>query len=333
MMITGYKLMSKQRQLFHFGETNLDTTSYVLASDSLFSALVFSYLHHESEFQKRNELFEELKNSIFSLSSLYFGIKHNEYETYFISMPKNFKISKQLFEEDSKFLKKCEFISLRVLELWNKEGSEGITSSNVVKIQNSMCLVTRNEFNELNLEENQELFYEMNESKVQLVKDADNELFKIESFMFNPKLNMFFYFLIDSNSKDIIEKSLSQLCISYGLGGDISVGKGSIESFGEFSLNVSESGNFKLSLGKYVPEQEDLSFLDESYYSISSRKGYVFANSHKRKDCFCFDEGSVFDNISDKGSILDVTPENFNAHRVFKFFKPIMIPIEGGDKK
>lgn len=336
MLQKGFKLYSRKRQLFHFGDTNLDDTIYTFSSDSLYSALVFSYLHKEHDLDKKNKLYQEFENNLRALSSLYFGIKHDDFETFFLPMPKNFMISQTLFEEDSKFLKKCFFISKGVMDLWNNWGSDAISKKNIKKIQNGLCVVTQNEFEKLNLRLDDKLFFNVVEDKVQLVDEEDNELYKVESFMLNPYLNMFFYFLIDASSYEIIKQSLSQLCISYGLGGDISVGKGSIESFEEFEVEFNENDNsFEnvLCLGKYVPEVEDLSFLDNSDYSLSSRKGYVFANSHKRRDCFCFDEGSVFPKIIDEGTILDVTPESYNKHRVFKFFKPIKLEINTEDEK
>ncbi len=322
-----YKLKFKKGTFFHFGENFMSRTKYFFPSDSFVSALINNYVNYLGDKQ------EKLIDSINSISSVFFGIDLGEESIYFLPSSKIIKYNDDIVEENRKIPKKIKFISKGVLELWNKEGKEGMNKVNLDFIDNYKFLILKEEMSLLknkvrNFDD--KIISDVLEQKVKLNYDEDNDLFSIKSFSFNTKLDVFFYFLVDLEDVNTFEKSLEILIYAGGLGGRISSGKGLLDSYESFKLDFENEGDYYFLLGSYVPNDEEIkkNVFENSKYNLSSRKGFVYGFDVKRKDCFVVEEGSVFNNEV-KGDVVDLTPEGFGNFEIKRFCKPFFIKIRG----
>lgn len=136
---------------------------------------------------------------------------------------------------------------------------------------------------------------------------------------------LFFLFQIN----DILEakrfEASIRLLTENGIGGDRSVGYGLMEfhQFESINISVPEDADAETSLSLYYPAPKETGNMDEAYYELIERKGYIYSQSNltlRRKTVRMFLEGSVFPKIPDRrGQFKDVKPDIFEAHAVIRF--------------
>ncbi|GAX62161.1 CRISPR-associated RAMP protein [Candidatus Scalindua japonica] len=75
---------------------------------------------------------------------------------------------------------------------------------------------------------------------------------------------------------------------------------------------------------------DDVRKLKSIAYDLTQRKGWSFSSSSyeqlKRKTCYMFSEGSIFASEL-RGNLVNVTPQEFNKHRIFRNGLPFAIPF------
>lgn len=121
-------------------------------------------------------------------------------------------------------------------------------------------------------------------------------------------------------------KSLFRLLADEGVGGDRTCGKGLFHQpeFLDFDLPEIPGPKALYAISVYIPKPEELSGLEESFYELEERKGYVFSplnRSLRRRSVRAIVEGSVLlNNIKRTGTMADVTPQtNYLSHRVYRY--------------
>jgi len=142
------------------------------------------------------------------------------------------------------------------------------------------------------------------------------------------------YFLVDGLSNTDLQSVLDIASIN-GLGGRRSAGCGSftyeIDDTTEMWNKIfkNENCNSFLCISLYYPLEEEKEHIKPLSYSIIRRKGWTFSSAvigqFKRKTCIMFGEGSVFQN-KPQGYLVDVSPEIFSEHPIFRFGKTLSVP-------
>ncbi len=145
------------------------------------------------------------------------------------------------------------------------------------------------------------------------------------------------YFLVDSKDLEILDKVLHHASIN-GIGGRRC-------SLGSFEYKIDEldniwknifaiNGNGFIIISLFYPhenERDDFTIKKDNIfaYELIPRKGWIFSSvvpyQFKRKSCWMFSEGSVFGK-KPNGSIVDVTPNAFSAHKIYRFGRCISLP-------
>jgi len=129
-------------------------------------------------------------------------------------------------------------------------------------------------------------------------------------------------------------KAMFYLLSHEGLGGDRTCGKGILQKpeFTEIDLPDIEYGNGIYCLSPYYPADNEREGLAEGYYELEERKGYIFSpwgRSLRRRSIRLFAEGSVFPrNKERRGALVDVTPEAFKAHPVYRYGLLFSLPCQ-----
>jgi CRISPR-associated protein Csm4 len=150
------------------------------------------------------------------------------------------------------------------------------------------------------------------------------------------------YFLIELNDPNIFDwdafKSVLKLAGQNGLGGRRSLGNGIfkvdedtiVDLDGDWQdlFNLPQQDGF-INLSLYFPRKLD--DLAPVAYQLVPRRGWCFSTIStkqlKRKTCSMFTEGSVFRNPI-KGTMANVTPDEFSAHQIYRYGIPISLPIQ-----
>jgi CRISPR-associated protein Csm4 len=134
-------------------------------------------------------------------------------------------------------------------------------------------------------------------------------------------------------SRRKVEAAMRLMC-DEGIGGYRTVGKGQFEQ-PDFSQKVSmdepESPNAGLMLSLYYPNETESQGLPDGFYDLVPRRGYVFSpttRSLRRKEVSMFSEGAVFPGSGRTGKLVDVTPDGFNDHLVYRCGLAFTIPCK-----
>jgi len=118
--------------------------------------------------------------------------------------------------------------------------------------------------------------------------------------------------------------ALFMLMSQEGLGGDRSVGRGHFYTpeVKELDIAVPADSDACYTLSPYYPDGAETAILRDSYYELEERRGYIFSpdgRSLRRCSVRMLAEGSVLNGAQHpKGKLVDVTPEMFTAHRVYR---------------
>lgn len=306
------KLFPKKNSFFHFGSNSIENSSLVFYSDSLASTLACNY--YELTNGDVKNFLEELP----SISSVFLGLKIDNKSIYFIPKPFNFRFLEKDLENNRKLPKKIKYISLDIYNKYLKNE----------KIDLSKCSV----INEFLFSNNKDIklnnFYssivnERNSVSREFNTKTEDSLYSIDAIKLNydKNLKVFFYFFIDGLISEDLKSSIDLIKIN-GIGGDRSVGYGSIESinYEETNLiNKIENNEYGISLSRFIVNREEIN--DIKTYSLVKISGFISNSSIKRNNIFAFDIGTVGKSYL-KGEVVDLTSssEELKCYRVLKPF-------------
>jgi len=307
MRFTLYKL--KPKSSFHLGEREniREGTEVFIHSDTLFSAFCHSYflLYGKeklesllSNFLKNNPPF--LISSVFPFweGKIYFPVPLNQ-------IPGEKKYKKVLFVEKLGFER-----------LLSGEDIKNIFTSDIKTIPS------------LKIEkERDKRPYETREvprvGLNRLTNHPGENYFHFGEVYYREDSGLFFLIDFKDNSIKKEFKATLRLVADEGIGGDRTVGKGLFEliNTNEIDINIPQNADGIVSLSLYYPKEGELLDVEDSYYEIIERKGYIYSpyvQSLRRKSVRMFKEGSVFKTVK-TGKIADVTPETFKIHRIYRY--------------
>lgn len=293
----------KPKTALHLGEREgiLETTSYYIHSDTLFSAFcnVYRLLYGKEELEK---IFIDLP---FQISSTFPYFK----DTLFFPLPKNL-----IFKE--KFAKRIEFVSQDIFEkICNGEEIENYLKQENIT-EDGKILITK----EI---ENIYSTYEVPRVTIDSVSSS-SEIFYFGKVNFNENAGL--YFLIKYNDLSFNKKFEATLrtLVDEGIGGDRTAGCGTFEQpeFNQIELNIPPSATYFITLSLYLPTEEEVKNMQDAYYELIERKGYIYSQDVKnlrRKSIRMFKEGSVFKDNGNIGKLVDITPDIFDKHKVYRY--------------
>ncbi len=327
----------------HIGEKEgmMEVSNHIIHSDTLFSALCYAYrlLYGKDELDKLLKPFVE-GDPPFLLSSAFPFYK----DIYFFPLlftahlpegveVKDFKklryLPKELWEE---VRLKCS-VRPCVARLKNEYKFAQDKKILVPKELQKPSLRTASGGEAISLQ--YPLWEEREIQRVSLdrVSSASN-IFNFGEVVFQNNAGLFF--LIDYKDIDI-EKKLEasiRLLGDEGIGGDRTSGKGTFKpEFETIDIKDIEGKDYLL-LSMYHPSEEELAkFKDfQGTYDFKTRGRYILSpdtTTHPKKWVRMFTEGSVIKNNKPIGRLVDVTPENFAPHRVYRYGLAFTVPMGG----
>ncbi|MEN2984803.1 MAG: type III-A CRISPR-associated RAMP protein Csm4 [Dictyoglomaceae bacterium] len=332
MKVEVYKLFKKDPILLHIGIRRMDRTSTIIHSDTLFSALCNSLIKLFGE--ESFEIFEKY----LLISSMFIGLRGTKKDLLFLPVPE-IPISLPKKEDlYNKKYKRIQWISWEVLnkfiKYFNKE-ENNIILENVdeFKFLNSKFLITKEEFEEIK----EEIIFmdTVLEPKVCIDRDTNepNLYFQENLLIYSPKtssnlvLNPFLYFLKIPNDKlETLFISTLNLFIEDGIGGERSTGKGSFDYYEKNEIELSDNGNYEITLSLTIPKKEEISNL--IYYQIVKRDGFIYFEKPiglKKKTHYKIKEGALVkspyigENI-DASPLRDFKVISYGKNLGYKFF-------------
>ncbi|MGB9628153.1 MAG: type III-A CRISPR-associated RAMP protein Csm4, partial [Thermodesulfobacteriota bacterium] len=142
------------------------------------------------------------------------------------------------------------------------------------------------------------------------------------------------FLLVDFKDISFKKKLLAtfNLLAHEGIGGDRTSGKGLFckPEILEIKINIPEYFDGVYSISIYYPLKTEIPGIERGFYELEDRKGYIYSpsgQSLRRRSIRIFAEGSVFPTEKKRiGSIVDVTPEAFDSHKVYRYGYIFSIP-------
>lgn len=325
MKFTVVKL--KPKSPFHIGEREgwREGSKAFISSDTVFSALCHCYRLLYGEVDSLLKGFLE-NNPPFLISSAFPYWQDN----YFFPVSKN-QIPKE------KTAKKTQFIELNGLQrMLAGEGPESILRE-IKTIPDERC-----PFYPLKTNDKDGKPYPWHIEDVprvglsRLTNHPDERFFHFGQVTYFEDAGLFL--LVDFRNDKIKNRFLAclNLLVHEGIGGDRTCGRGMFEKpeFSEIELNTISNPDGFYSLSLYYPSKDEIIGIEKGFYELEDRKGYIYSpsgQSLRRRSIRMFTEGSVFQNNNKRfGSLVDVTPEVFKAHRVYRYGFIFSLPCKLG---
>ncbi len=306
MKFTVVKL--KPKGPLHIGDREnwREGSKYYIPSDTLFSAICHSYLLLYGELDTLLKGFVD-GTPTFLISSAfpYSG------ENYFFPVPKN-QIPK------NKELKKILFVDLNGLQrLLHGETLE--------KIKEEIKTIPPFPWEVENIPRI---------SLSRLTNHPGENFFHFGQVTYHSASGLFL--LLDFKDNNFKKKILSTLNLlaHEGIGGDRTSGKGLFAKpeISEIDIVIPSNLDGLYSLSMYYPLPNEISDISKGFYEFEDRKGYIYSalgQSLRKRSIRMFIEGSVFPaGINRLGTIVDVTPEAFKVHKIYRYGYIFSIPCK-----
>ena len=322
----NYVIKFKFKSPVHFGDLSQgpdnSSSDYLMQNDSLFSALVI----------EANKLFSQngvdkiykMCNETMTFSSM---MPYKD-DIFFIPKPTMLIETEKQSEKQNyaKMLKKLKYIPVSYLgEFLTKGKTSDLPVDELVKNQSSFGVNSVNQNVAISREEN-----------------VDNLPYHIGAFTFYKNAGT--YIIVRCEKEDMnFLKGLFVALQFTGLGGRKSSGYGKFD-FEVINLTETQnkdllaytkllSGEFKryMTLSICLPKDLNDELLDESYYLLVRRSGFVDSTKYnsnlvKKKDIYAFGVGSTFTQKFE-GQIVDISSD-YGNHPVYKNLKSFLIGVE-----
>jgi len=340
------------RNLAHFGEVGIgmEETSDRIRSDSLFSAWISIYarLFGKAAVEEILQLFptNEQPDVLppFRVSSTFmYQDKGENKDIYYLPRPLKFPINYP--ETDLEFFKTYKKLNYLPLDIWKRWYQEtGFTNQDAEELENYTLdkpngkLVDAGAFNYNKTRKIEQL------PKVAIDRNTRaTNLYHTGFVQFACEKNptgLYFLVELSPQGEKLIDKLKAALEFlgEEGIGGERSSGAG---RFTVKWLQLTETWNkivnFKngeyqtlISLFWDSPIQEE--FLNKASYDIQERGGWISESQLRRRMVRMFSEGSVFLTLP-HGKLVDVTPDNFHKHRIYRSGISLSLPIKVKEEK
>lgn len=293
----------------HLGEREYwrEGSSVFVHSDTLFSGICHCYrlLYNDKEFEEF--ITSVQKENIFRISSVFPFWE----DVYYWPVPKN-QIPKD------KNVYRVQFIEHKGFE----QLLAGVNIEDLI-VQNTN-VIPRNEepFTPWILEN----VPRINLNRFSNMPNEDAGFFHSGRVTYLESAGLFFLYNIQDATIEKRFKAAIRMLADEGIGGDRSCGNGLMKQpdFVKINLNLPEPSDAFVLLSLYYPSKnDDLKAINNNYYELLERKGYIYSplgKSLRRKSLRMFTEGSVF-TAQEKyiGEVKDIKPEIFNGHPIYRY--------------
>ncbi|HQH18488.1 MAG TPA: type III-A CRISPR-associated RAMP protein Csm4 [Bacteroidales bacterium] len=343
-MLKAIKLRFVTPVHFGRGREELDKTELVYHSDSLKSALYAIGLPLFEDWKNENNFF-----STFRISSC-FPFAKNEFFLPKPQLKREINFGGTSDDKTAKKVKKIEYFEKSIFEEYinNTNGKFEINQAHISPEGAFVC----NDENTFTHTNNNGIKskYSFYKTEVQQRVAVPNEWeleeskpFYIDRIYFEKECGL--YFLAEFDNSLIEEQVLKsfRLLGENGIGTDRTVGNGLFEFDNhkdviDFHLNIPNSKGLSLSLGLYLPTEEEHASIafDKSAWSLLKRGGYMAGSESeefrhlRKKSIYMFGEGSVFESAKTlNGKYENLAPvwNNEKMHPVWRDGQCLMIKI------
>ncbi|OLP19173.1 type III-A CRISPR-associated RAMP protein Csm4 [Leptolyngbya sp. 'hensonii'] len=342
----------------HFGELGigLEETSERVRSDTLFSALITIYARLGYPVENLLDRFQTEAEPPFRLSSTFIYREVNNQSIYYlprpVALPKNYPAG----EDDMDFAKTFKGLKFLPLEIWQKwYQGEGFTARDRCQL---IAKTKKNDsgFKGQTLDQAGTFDYGKAFEKHKLPKVAIDRTTSATNFYHTgfvhyqseqngnrvKSLSGLYFLLHLPEANSALEEELHttlNFLGEEGLGGERSSGAGRFEaewldlpSQWNDLITIPEANRHSL-LSVFWDDAitAKSSLFQEASYELQERGGWITSpfsgRQQRRKSVQMFVEGSVF---SDKpqGKLADVTPENFNTHKIYRSGIAVSLPVK-----
>ncbi|WYL96879.1 MAG: type III-A CRISPR-associated RAMP protein Csm4 [Gloeotrichia echinulata IR180] len=340
----------------HFGEVGIgmEETSDRVRSDALFSAWVSVYARLFGK-QAIEELLQQFPHKDkpqlvppFRISSTFIYREDKERTIYYL--PRPLKFPNNYPDEDLEFFKTYKKLNYLPLEVWQRwYHQEGFIGGDAEELKAENKGKSNGHLRQAGTFDYKKAF-EID----QIPKIAVDRITRATNFyhtgfvQFRWEENgdkcrnlsgLYFLLQLSPEGEKLADKLQAALHLlgEEGLGGERSSGAGRFQAeWLELPKNWQEVVNFSagthntlMSLFWDSPITTD--FLDNASYDIQERGGWIAENQLRRQMVRMFSEGSVFI-AAPQGKLVDVTPNGFNKHRIYRSGISLSLPIKAKDK-
>jgi len=320
----------------HLGEKEgmMEDSNYIIHSDTLFSAICYTYrsLYGKNALETFLNQFIDNPPFLFSSAFPFFN------DRLLFPIPLTFKppgedisASGKTSKDDLKSFKKLQLVPE---ELWNQICyGKPFKINGYEFVQDNKVLLQSDDIKELK-EKRYSIWQEREIQRVSIDRISYvSNIFNFREIIFKKSCGLFF--LIDFKNSSLYTKikRVIELLGDEGIGGDRGSGKGVFKpEFGKFEVNINnEKQNNYLLLSLFFPSDRETKNID-SIYNFKIRGGFVFSldnTTRRKKYVRMLTEGSVIKGMKPVGSLIDITPDNFKEHRVYRYGYAFAIPIGG----
>lgn len=340
-----------ERNLVHFGEVGIgmEETSDRIRSDSLFSAWVSNYarLFKPEGIEELLRLFPTDKQPQlippFRISSTFIYRQVGTDTIYYLPRPLKFPIN---YPDDDlaffKTYKKLNYLPLKIWERWYQ--GTGFNHNDARELENHTPdktlgeLATAETFNYSKACK----FHQLPKIAIDRNTRATN-IYHTGFVQFawdeNPAG---LYFLLELSPKG--EKLAEKLQAALHLLGEEGIGGERSSGAGRFTVNWLHlpkdwqkivnfsTGNHYTLISLFWNSDISSDFIKNSSYEIQARGGWIVESQLRRQMVRMFSEGSVF-STPPQGKLVDVTPEKFTKHRIYRSGISLSLPIKLQEKE
>ena len=326
----------KEYSRFHFGELKMDdnlalsTSSYFAHSDTLFSGLVHAFSKYNGNAQ---DFADKFINGEIIISSQYYYLQKNNTYIYFLPKPVFVDINSPKSKDGlHKVINNIQFVSVGV---WNNgfEAEKWASSNGGYRIIDNLFVLTNNEYNSLNINENLQIIKNVLLPKspirahinASIFYQADIEIGQHPSV----EIGMYFLYVADVDARLSLEIATNIMAYS-GIGGEINntgrtvKGNPEFESFELLPQSPKHSNSYFVNLSLFCPIDED-DFNKAKHYSTILRGGRRLGSGGNAKVIRMIGEGAVLTDIV-KGRIVEIG-KDLNGYAILRNGHPLLIPI------
>jgi CRISPR-associated protein Csm4 len=344
------------RNLAHFGEVGigLEETSDRVRSDTLFSAWVSIYarLFGKSALEELLQLFPTQNNPAlippFRITSTFIYQEVEEDTIYYLPRPLKFPINYP--DDDLKFFKTYKKLNYLPLEIWqrwyqgtgfdqNADTKELITYSKTGKSDGDLHKNGTFNYNKTRkIEQVPKIAIDRNTRATNLYHTG----FVQFAWEANPA-GLYFLIKLSPEGQKLADKLKAALYLlgEEGIGGERSSGAGRFKvEWLELTKTCDKwdkvvnfkNGEYQTLMSLFWDSSIPQDFFNNASYEIQERGGWIAESQLRRQMVRMFSEGSVF-LASLEGKLVDVTPQNFHRHRIYRSGISLSLPIKVQEKE
>ena len=211
--------------------------------------------------------------------------------------------------------------------LWEQLSREGSIEISVSMISGCGSAIATSDASDIHIQ------HQTLDKKVAVVDGKDNEPYYFDRVFMGKDVKL--GVLYESSREDEFKQAFSILADN-GIGTRRTVGNGLFEvEYATVNIDVAESANTVQLMSLWLPKSDEwcIETMSDSCYDIASRGGFISGSSDAtqrnkiKKSINMIMVGSVITTASIEGDIVDVRPDGFVAHPVWRDGRAFYLPF------